>query len=240
MATNFIEAEVKKLERRVKKIRENPDPTKLKSNRLLYEMELKRRKKFLEDWRLNKPFAYTMGGENILEAMGINCLNLSMTADRAAAYAKEYLDIARSVGFPDNVCDRFQVAMGMVAGDAIPKPAFVTGGSSSCNIEMEMMVAAANMPSYGGGMKITPGASPESGMFDVCIIKRMSKLHFVKVFPKVFEGKHVDDPNVEIFRTNELTLDSEYHFSVFADGEYICKLPATFKMAPGKIDFLVP
>lgn len=103
-----------------------------------------------------------------------------------------------------------------------------------------MMVAAANMPSYGGGMKIAPHASPENGMFDVCIIKRMSKLHFVKIFPKVFEGKHVDDPNVEIFRTDELTLDSEYNFSVFADGEYVCKLPATFKMVPGKIDFLIP
>ena len=103
-----------------------------------------------------------------------------------------------------------------------------------------MMVAAANMPSYGGGMKITPDASPQDGMFDVCIIKKMSKLHFIKVFPKVFQGKHTDDPNVEIFRTKELTLDSEYNFSVFADGEYICRLPATFKMAPGMIDFLVP
>ena len=103
-----------------------------------------------------------------------------------------------------------------------------------------MMVAAANMPSYGGGMKITPEASPQSGVFDVCIIKKMSKLHFIQVFPRVYEGKHTDDPNVEIFRTEQLTLDSEYNFSVFADGEYICKLPATFKMAPGKIDFLVP
>ena len=103
-----------------------------------------------------------------------------------------------------------------------------------------MMVAAANMPSYGGGMKIAPQASPESGVFDVCIIKKMSKLHFIQVFPKVYEGKHVDDPNVEIFSTDQLTLDSEYNFSVFADGEYICKLPATFKIAPAKIEFLVP
>jgi diacylglycerol kinase (ATP) len=107
--------------------------------------------------------------------------------------------------------------------------------------EMEgMMVAAANMPSYGGGMKIAPQASPESGLFDICIIKRMSKLHFIQVFPKVYEGRHTGDPKVEIFRTDRLTLDSEYNFSVFADGEYICRLPATFKMAPSKIRFLVP
>lgn len=103
-----------------------------------------------------------------------------------------------------------------------------------------MMVAAANMPSYGGGMKIAPDASPGDGKFDVCVIKRMSKLHFIKVFPRVFEGQHVNDPMVEIFRTDELKLESEYDFSVFADGEYICRLPATFRMIPGKIDFLVP
>ena len=77
-------------------------------------------------------------------------------------------------------------------------------------------------------------------LFDICIIKKMSKLHFIKVFPKVFEGKHTDDPFVEIFRTKEMKLESDYDFSVFADGEYICKLPAVFKIAPGKLNFLLP
>ena len=34
-----------------------------------------------------------------------------------------------------------------------------------------MMIAASNMPMYGGGMKITPAADPEDGLFDICIIK---------------------------------------------------------------------
>lgn len=102
-----------------------------------------------------------------------------------------------------------------------------------------MMITASNMPSYGGGMRITPDADPEDGLLDICIIKRMSKLHFVKVFPKVYEGKHIEDSNVEIFRTSYLKLDSEYRFSVFADGEYICKLPAIFKVVPKKLNFIV-
>ena len=103
-----------------------------------------------------------------------------------------------------------------------------------------MLVAASNMSSYGGGMKITPDADPCDGLFDICIIKRMSKPHFMKVFPKVFEGQHKDDPSVEIFRTSELELSCEYDFSIFADGEYICKLPAKFKIVPRILDFLVP
>ncbi|MCJ7665507.1 MAG: diacylglycerol kinase family lipid kinase [Actinobacteria bacterium] len=103
-----------------------------------------------------------------------------------------------------------------------------------------MMIVSANLPSYGGGMKITPDASASDGLLDICIIKKMSKLHFIKVFPKVFEGKHIDDPYVEIFRTGEMKLESNYNFSVFADGEYICKLPAVFKIASEKLNFLVP
>jgi len=68
----------------------------------------------------------------------------------------------------------------------------------------------------------------------------MSKLHFIKVFPKVYEGKHIEDPLVEIFRTDTMKLDSEYPFSVFADGEYICKLPVTFKIIPKHLNFLAP
>lgn len=103
-----------------------------------------------------------------------------------------------------------------------------------------MMIVASNMPMYGGGMKITPAADPEDGLFDICIIKRMSKLHFIKIFPKVYEGKHVEDSHVEIFRASSFSLDSEYQFSVFADGEYICKLPANFRIVPKKLNFIVP
>lgn len=102
-----------------------------------------------------------------------------------------------------------------------------------------MMIAVANMPTYGGGMKITPSADHQDGLFDICIIKRMSKLHFIKIFPKVYEGKHVGDAHVEIFQNDSFRIDSEYRFSVFADGEYICKLPATFKIVPKSLNFII-
>jgi diacylglycerol kinase (ATP) len=120
-----------------------------------------------------------------------------------------------------------------------PKKFFVDYNNNAREL-YGMMIAASNMPMYGGGMRITPDADPEDGLFDVCIIKKMTKMHFIKIFPKVYEGKHVNDEHVEIFRTAALKLDSEYPFSVFADGEYICKLPASFKMIPKKLNFIVP
>ncbi|MCG9479311.1 MAG: diacylglycerol kinase family lipid kinase [Actinomycetia bacterium] len=104
-----------------------------------------------------------------------------------------------------------------------------------------MMIAVANLPSYGGGMKVAPDTDPTDGKLDVCIIKRMSKIHFIKVFPTVFEGKHIYDPFVEMLQTGNIKIDCpRYRFSVFADGEYICKLPAEFDLVPGALNLIVP
>jgi len=102
-----------------------------------------------------------------------------------------------------------------------------------------MFIVVGNMASYGGGMKITPNADPEDGILDVCIIKRMSKLHFIKIFPSVFKGEHITDSCVEILRAENVEITSEYNFSVFADGEYICKLPAKFAVAKKSLNFIV-
>ncbi len=67
----------------------------------------------------------------------------------------------------------------------------------------------------------------------------MSKIHFIKTFPKVFEGKLQSDVHVEYFKTSIFEMESEYEFSVFADGEYICKLPAKFKIIPKALNFII-
>jgi len=103
-----------------------------------------------------------------------------------------------------------------------------------------MFCVAANMPMYGGGMKIAPLADCHDGIIDVCLIRKMGKIHFIKTFPSVFEGKHLTDPFVDYFRAKTVEIDSEYNFSVFADGEYACKLPVKYEVAPKILNFIVP
>src|SRR4030042_1586234 len=102
-----------------------------------------------------------------------------------------------------------------------------------------IFLVAGNMAMYGGGMKIAPEADPTDGILDICIIKRMNKVHFIKTFPTVFQGQHLSDPFVEYFKVKSIEIDSEYKFSVFADGEYICKLPARYEVFPKALNFIV-
>lgn len=86
-----------------------------------------------------------------------------------------------------------------------------------------MLIAVSNGRSYGGGMLVCPNASISDGYFDVMILHPVSKLEFIKVFPKVFAGTHVTHPAVEILRSKTVHIDSKA--VAYADGERIGQLP---------------
>src|SRR5205085_493115 len=48
------------------------------------------------------------------------------------------------------------------------------------------LVAVANGPAYGGGMRISPDARFDDGLLDVVVAGPMSRFELVRIFPKVF------------------------------------------------------
>ena len=103
-----------------------------------------------------------------------------------------------------------------------------------------MTIAVGNSWMYGGGMKVVPDAKLDDGLFDVCIVEEISKLEFLKVFPRVFSGTHITHPAVKIFRTDFLRIESNRKISVQADGEIIKSLPVNFEIIPKALNAIVP
>ena len=93
-----------------------------------------------------------------------------------------------------------------------------------------MLIAVANGSSYGGGMQVCPEASITDGLFDVMILAPVSKIEFLKVFPKVFSGKHITHPAVTIRRCREITIEADA--IAYSDGERVGPLPITAKVVP--------
>lgn len=96
-----------------------------------------------------------------------------------------------------------------------------------------MLIAVSNGQSYGGGMKVTPGARIDDGLFDVMILGPVSKFEFLRVFPKVFSGSHTSHPAVKIMRGSSVTIESEA--IAYADGERMGELPVTAEIAPSAL-----
>ena len=86
-----------------------------------------------------------------------------------------------------------------------------------------MLIAVSNGICYGGGMKVTPDAKIDDGLFDILILSPVSKLEFLRVFPKVFFGKHTTHPAVKISRGKSVEIDSDA--VAYADGERVGPLP---------------
>ena len=86
-----------------------------------------------------------------------------------------------------------------------------------------MLIAIGNGRSYGGGMYVCPQAQLNDGLFDVMILEPVSKIEFLKVFPKVYSGSHITHPQVKMFRSQRISIVADA--IAYADGERIGPAP---------------
>ncbi|HET7195210.1 MAG TPA: diacylglycerol kinase [Nocardioides sp.] len=100
-----------------------------------------------------------------------------------------------------------------------------------------MLVAVGNGASFGGGLRITEGASLDDGLLDVVIIKPISKPDLVRTYPKLFKGTHVTHPQYEHHLVKTVTVAAPGIVS-YADGERFGALPLTIEAAPGALSVL--
>ncbi len=101
-----------------------------------------------------------------------------------------------------------------------------------------MLIAVSNGRSYGGGMLVCPDANIHDGLFDVMVLKPVSKIEFLKVFPKVFKGTHVNHPAVEIVRSKKVTIVADA--VAYSDGERFGRLPISAECIPGVLQTWMP
>jgi len=84
-----------------------------------------------------------------------------------------------------------------------------------------MFAVACNISRFGGGMRIAPDARVDDGALDLVIVKELGKIQLLQVFPKVYSGKHVGHPAVQIARTQTATVSVDRSMTVACDGEPI-------------------
>jgi diacylglycerol kinase (ATP) len=102
-----------------------------------------------------------------------------------------------------------------------------------------MLVVVGNSISYGGGMRVTPQASVVDGVLDVCIVEAMSRMAFLRAFPKVFRGTHVSHPKVRMANARKVRIEADRRVQVYADGERVGPLPAVFEIQAGALPVVI-
>lgn len=93
-------------------------------------------------------------------------------------------------------------------------------------------VLAMNMPYGGGGLKFAPEARFNDGDLSVVIVKEVTKFELLTTLPKVYSGKHVGHPAIEIIRGRKILIESEPLPKMF-DGDLKGDTPLDVQIHPG-------
>ncbi len=90
----------------------------------------------------------------------------------------------------------------------------------------------------GGGMRQTPDALPDDGLFDITVIKEMGKIEIIKSLQLLYDGTIMSHPKVDGYRSNNLKVTSDSLLFIEADGESLGHTPVEFSIIPSAVNII--
>lgn len=87
------------------------------------------------------------------------------------------------------------------------------------------LVAVGNSKFYGGGMNICPKAKHDDGLLDLCVVGRLTRGQFLRLFPSVFSGRHIHHPKISYLQGRKVHVSTEPAVFVHGDGEVCGQTP---------------
>ena len=86
-----------------------------------------------------------------------------------------------------------------------------------------MLGGVANGQYVGGAYKCAPYSNNEDGLLEVCLIKPISLIRFIKLIGIYKEGKHLDNPKLKDVlkykQAKKVVIEADKDFKICLDGE---------------------
>ena len=98
---------------------------------------------------------------------------------------------------------------------------------------------ACNTPYTGVGMKMAPRARLDDGKIDLIVVKKATRLQMLKLFPKVFDGSHIESELVEYYQAKTFELIPEQDDLLDVDGELTGSTPFKVSMKSKAIKIFI-
>lgn len=100
------------------------------------------------------------------------------------------------------------------------------------------LFVVSNSGQFGGGMKISPHSNLQDGLLEVVSVGRVSKLDFLFTLPKVFSGKHLNHPKLQLMTMRKVLIESKLDLMAFADGEPVGRTPLNIAVLPAALKII--
>lgn len=94
------------------------------------------------------------------------------------------------------------------------------------------MVVVANAPFYGGGMRICPEAAVDDDCLDICVVSNLTRMRFIRLFPKVYAGTHIHLREVvQTLRGRRVVIERPAYMQGHVDGELFAHRGTTLEIS---------
>ena len=115
-----------------------------------------------------------------------------------------------------------------VTADELPEP-----------IEGSLVIVS-NFPAYAFKLPVNPDAEPDNGLLTVRVFEKSGRWNFAKYCAMVPRRRHLERPDVRVFKTSSVTVEAEATAPVQIDGDPFGTTPVTFRCRPGELELFVP
>ena len=99
-------------------------------------------------------------------------------------------------------------------------------------------IIACNTKYIGKGMKMAPKALIDDGFIDIIIVKKNSRLTLLSVFPKLFNGSHIDHPSCDYRKAKSFSIIPNENDLLNIDGEIMGIAPVNIEVLHKHIQIL--
>lgn len=102
--------------------------------------------------------------------------------------------------------------------------------------QADLFAMLAGIGRFGGNkMLLAPEANPTDGLFDVLIIRKISRLKVIFHLPKLFNGKLLKLSEISQKRCSSVRIESNLPLFLQMDGESVGKTPVEMTVFPGAL-----
>ena len=175
-------------------------------------------------------------GKITLDQTGETCYFINIAGVGLGAEVAQHLEGTSSLWGP-----RFNYFKHIILGFLQYVKKEVTCTSSTWQFQGKLLqMAIANGKYFGNAICVAPDAQLNDGRFQISIFGELSIWDYLKNLGKLKKGIKIRLPEVCYYESEEVRLESDDPCGIEADGEYVGLLPATLRVIPIAIRFLMP
>ena len=120
----------------------------------------------------------------------------------------------------------------------------VTADGEPLNDGVMLLCTVANGQYVGGAFRCAPRARCDDGLIEVCLVRPVSRLRFIKLIGVYTRGEHIGNPDfsdILVYRQcKKVEVDAPEGFAYSLDGEIIAQNRFTVEIVPAAIRFAGP